>query len=59
VVLRAILCVVVKRKFCPFQELSLSPLEEDVKCPDGGWTVSIILCLTKETFWEIDVAMLR
>jgi len=59
VVLRAVLCVVVERKFYPFQELSLSPLEEVIKCSDGGWTVSIILCLTKEIFWEIDGSMLR
>jgi len=29
-----------------------------IKC-DGGWAVSIILCLTNEIFWEINVAMLR
>jgi hypothetical protein len=59
VVLSAIICVVVKRKSYPFQELSLSPMEKVINCSDGGWTVSINLCLTKETFWEIDVAMLR
>jgi hypothetical protein len=30
-----------------------------LKCCDGGWAVSIILCLTNEIFWEINVAMLR
>jgi len=59
VVLRAILFVVVKRKSCSFRELSLSPLEEVINCSDGGLIVSIMLCLTKETFWEIDGAMLR
>jgi hypothetical protein len=51
--------MVVKIKFYPFQELSLSPMEKAIKCSDGGWTVSVMLCLTKDTFWEIDVAMLR
>jgi hypothetical protein len=59
VVLRAIICLVVKIKSYPFQELSLGPMEKVIKCSDGGWTVSVILCLTKDTFWEINVAMLR
>jgi hypothetical protein len=49
-VLRAILFVVVKSRSYHFQGLCLSPMEKVIKLADGGWTVSLILCLTKNTF---------